>query len=192
MVEFSNELIKIIRDYREIEKNKNRLEDKTAFVMMNAKYYENVRHTLSHLIAALELEIERSPGNEQKINEQYIHARKHMSDLDVNGYEFLAGVFLTDLREKIEKSGFFSVVGRAENLLDEALKHFDKGRDLRVAKKEQGMEQFEKCIDLCMEGQREIVPVTRTEKMNVRINVTALVLSVISIVVVILIAVFKS
>jgi len=191
MAQFSEELKRVIEEYRIIEQNKNHIEDKTAYVIMNAKYYENLRHAFSHLVAGLEFELDGNPEDKEKIKEQYIHVRKHMSDLDVNGYEYLAGFFLTEIRERIEAAGFFSSLGRSENLQREAIRHFDKGRDLRVAKKQEAMKHFESCIDLCMEGLREIVPVPKVEKRALKVNIASLVTATIAIIITILVAIFK-
>lgn len=191
MNRFSDDLKKLIAKYQEVQENKNHLEDKTAFVMTNSKYYENQRHALSHLINALALEIEGGSQKNDEMHKLYTEAFNHIDNLDVNGYEYLGGYFLTELREKIETTGFYTDTGKAENLLNEAIRHFDKGRDLRPSKKKEAMEQFEKCIDLCMEGSREIVPLTKAEKRNIRINITTMIFSVVAVIAALMIAIFK-
>ena len=189
MAKFSTELTLVVNEYKEVEKNKNRIEDKTAYLITNSKYYENVRHTLSHLMVALELEIEDDPANNDQIKEQYIHARKHMSDLDINGYEYLAGYFLTESLERIENAGLFYSVGKSQNLRNEAVRHFDKGRGLRVAKKDQGMKHFEKCIDLCMEAETNIIPATKLEIRYARLALWSFIISIIAIITAIVIGI---
>jgi len=191
MNKFSDHLKTLIAKYQEVQENKNHLEDKTAFVMTNSKYYENQRHAFSHLINALALESEGDPQKNDEIHKLYTEAFNHIDNLDVNGYEYLAGYFLTELREKIENSGLYADTGKAENLRDEAVRHFDKGRDLRPSKKKEAMGQFEKCIDLCTEASREIVPVTKVEKRNIRINITTMIFSIIAVIIAVLIAIFK-
>ena len=53
------------------------------------------------------------------------------------------------------------------------------------------MGQIEKCIDLCTEASREIVPVTKVEKRNIRINITTMIFSIIAVIIAVLIAIFK-
>ena len=179
MAKYYEYLKAIMDEYYRVEKNKHHIESKTAIVMVNTKYVENLRHSYSHLMAGLKLELDS--GSEEKIIEQYRHSCKHLSDLDVNGYEYLSGVLLRRLKQRIEKAGFFINIGNSENCLEEALDHFGRGRSLRTENKQIAMESFEKAIDLCTDGLRQIVSVTKVNKNMAKISIGAFIISSIAV-----------
>jgi soluble cytochrome b562 len=178
MAAFPEKLERIVKEYLKIEERKHHIEDKTAYVITNSKYYENTRHGLKHLINALALMLEEA--EQASIEEQCNEAYYHLENVDVNGYEYLAGYFLSEVRDKLDRTNLYTDIGKAENLEQEALRHYDRGRNLRATKKIEAMDQFEKCIDICIEAKREIVPVKETEKRQIQIGLLALVVAVVS------------
>lgn len=178
MTEYHPLLKEIFDVYYITEKNKHYIENKTAIVMTNAKYVENLRHSISHLMEGLKLEFES--GDAEKINEQFTHAKKHLNDLDVNGYEYLAGLLLTRVREAIERAGFFVNINNAEPLHQEALDHFEMGRNTRTENKEKAMQCFGNTIDLCQQALRVISPIHRREKTLTNISIGSFIIAIIS------------
>jgi len=188
MGKFSDELINFISIASQVAKNKNYIEDKTAYVITNSKFYENQRHAFSHLLAALELEVEGDPSKANKIRKLYIEATNNVDNLDINGYEYLAGYLLTELRESIENAGFYVNVSNADALRKEAIRYMDRGRNLRPSDKKEAMVSFEKCIDLCLEARTKFESVSKIEKQNYKIKITSLVISIIAVVVSLVVA----
>lgn len=170
----SDELSAVINEYYEVEKRKNHIEGKTAYVITNTKYLENVRHAMSHLMAGLKLQDTGVPADDPRAKEQFVHARKHIRDLDINGYEYLAGYLLTQVRKCIEGAGLYLATGRAEAFRQEALAHFNRGRDLRTSDKNTAMAQFELCVDKCQQGLREIGPISPLDKRAYKIALWSL------------------
>ena len=149
--------------------------------MVNVKYIENMRHSYSHLMVGIKLQLANE--SREKILEQFTHALKHLKDLDVNGCEYLAGVLLRRLRDRIEFSGYYINTGRANNHFEEASSKFEMGRGSRVESKEKAMGCFEDCIDLCLAGLREIIPATGAEKTRISIAACAFLVAVIALLV---------
>jgi hypothetical protein len=172
---FSDDLRTFISISKEALVNKNHIENKVGYVMTNAKFYENLRHAFSHLINALDMEIAGNTAKSEQAHRLYSSAIDHIDNIDVNGYEFLAGYFLNELRVRLEKAGLYVDTGNAETLREQALRHLDKGRDLRPVDKKGAMDQFEKCIDLCIEAKTKFAPVSKFDKRNLRINIFTMV-----------------
>jgi|GEM_PF-4689746 len=173
----SQDVKNLVAIYKTVSQNKNYIEDKTAYLMTNSKYYENLRHAFSHLISALDLELEGDPTKATQIHGLYVESANHINNLDVNGYEFLAGYLCNELRERIEKAGLYVNTGNADSLREEALRHLDKGRDLRPENKEEAMVHFEKCIDLCLKAKTQFTSASKIEKNSFRINLVTMVCS---------------
>lgn len=169
MQDLRERLISLIDSYLEVEKNKNRIEGETAYVITNSKYYENLRHAVNHMMRALEFYLKSDPPDLPQFQTQYEQACHHFLNLDVNGFEYLAGVFLEELTGKIETSGFFHSVGNAEQCRKNALRHFDLGREKRTPDKNAAMVHFEQCVFECKKGLQEIQPVARIERRNYRL-----------------------
>ena len=112
---FSKESMKkIVKRYTDIEHKKNHIEGKTAYHIMNTKYYEQIRHALSHLISVLSLELSENKSESEKLKIENLYQKilHHMDNIDVNGYEYLAGGMLSELTGKLEREGFFVSVGK--------------------------------------------------------------------------------
>ncbi len=190
MQELRESLIRLIDSYFEVERNKNRIEGETAYVITNSKYYENLRHAVNHTMRALEFYLKSDPPNLPQFRDQYEQAYHHFLNLDVNGYEYLAGIFLEELREKIETSGFFHTTGNAEDYRKNALRHFDLGREKRTPDRNAAMQHFEQCIHECKKGLQGIQPVSKIEKRSYRVFAWTLLVAIAALVVA-LIALFK-
>jgi len=190
MAKYSDDLKELVALYQEVQTNKNKLEGKTAYLITNAKYYESQRHAFSHLITALDLEIKGSLDEEQK-RKSYREAIHHIENLDVNGYEYVAGVCLTELREKIEEAGFYTNIGGAKTFHSDAVRHFNQGRDFRPVNKQQAIDSFENSINCYKEGLKEIKPVPAIDRRNLKVNITTMILSIIAIIVGIMVAWWK-
>jgi hypothetical protein len=180
MEELKNKLNDFIGTYLDVERNKNRIESETAYVITNAKYYENMRHSFGHLIRAIEFYVGNQPQNLELFREHFAQAKHHLQNLDVNGYEYLAGVFLEELRQKIESTGFFHSVGNANEFRRNALRQFDLGREKRTPDRVCAMKHFECCIQECKRGLHEIKPLTSVEKGNYRMTAGALLVAILS------------
>jgi len=174
-------LVEFIQKYQEVEQNKNRIESSTAYVITNGKYYENLRHAFSHLVAALDTWIAES--DVQAFVFQLEQSKHHLANLDVNGYEYLAGVFLEELAEKIEQCGLFHSLGNAIQYRSNALRQFDLGREKRTPDRLAAMGHFERCIQECQRGLSDIKPLTPVEKRNYRINIAVLLTAVLALIV---------
>ena len=183
--DYTEILKKLTEEYDEVEAHKHHIEGKTGFAIINVKFIENLRHSYSHLVTAIKYQLNNEPR--EKTLEQYQTALNHLKNLDVNGYEYLAGVFLKDLKEQIDTSGYFVDTGKAYNYHQEALTHFNAGRSARTENKEKAMVSFESCVERCQEGLREIIPATRAEKTRISIAAIALVVAIIAL----LVTIFK-
>ena len=159
-------LVGLVDSYFEVERNKHKIEGETAYVMTNSKYYENMRHSLNHLMRAFESYLKPEQPDLPQFEEQFGQANHHLSNLDVNGYEYLAGVFLAELADKLEASSFFYSTGNASEFRKRALQHFDLGRETRTPDKKVAMAHFEKCIEECKLGIQEIKPVSALDRRN--------------------------
>lgn len=176
--DYSEILKTLVEEFEVVERHKHHLEGKTATTMVNVKFIENLRHSYSHLMTGIKFQYSSEPP--EKVADQYKIALNHLRNLDVNGYEYLAGVMLKRLRSKIEISGYFVDVGKANNCFEEAAGKFELGRSARTADKEQAMAAFESCVDLCQEGLREVVPTTKAEKTRITLASAALIVAIIS------------
>jgi hypothetical protein len=180
MSRFSPELEEFISVAEKVTKNKNYIEDKTGYVITNSKFYENQRHAFSHLLSALALEIEGKPETAVKMGKLYVEAINHLDNLDINGYEYLAGYLLTELRESIEQAGLYINTSTADTLRLEAVRHINRGRDLRPSNKEEAMANFEKSIDLCIKAKTKFSKASKIEIRSYKIKLTSLVVSLIA------------
>ncbi len=182
--DYAKILVKLTEEYAKVEKHKHHIEGKTATTIVNVKFIENLRHSYSHLITGIKFQFKNEPP--EKTLEQYKTALTHLKNLDVNGYEYLAGVLLKRLKQKIESSGYFVDVGKANNYFDEAVSKFGAGRSARSEDKEAAMTCFESCIDLCQDGLREVIPSTRAEKTRLSLATVSLIVAIIALLVVLL------
>lgn len=168
-------LEKIVDEWARVEDNKHRIEGKAGFTVVNVKYIENLRHAFSHFMAGLKLQ--KQDVSDDEIGDQYKSALNHLKNLDVNGHEYLAGMLLKRLRNRIEYSGYFINADKSKNFFEEASNKFEMGRSSRTESKDQAMVCFESCIDLCQKGLREVVPPTKAEKTRIGLTAISVVLA---------------
>ncbi|MBI4774154.1 MAG: hypothetical protein HY788_08245 [Deltaproteobacteria bacterium] len=173
----------LVSIFRQVERNKNRIESKTGFVITNAKYYENLRHSFSHLNEALFFLSEDPDPDVDNFVKQLDQAEHHLSNLDVNGYEYLAGELLNDLTDRIDRAGFFHSIGNADEYRKNALRQFDIGREKRTANKAEAMTHFENCVTECEQGLKEITPISRIDRASYNIQVITGLIALIALVV---------
>ena len=183
--DYADILKELVEEFSVVEKHKHHIEGKTATTIVNVKFMENLRHSYSHLLTGIKFQYSDRPRVE--VMDQYKTALNHLRNLDVNGYEYLAGVLLKRLRTRIENSGYFVDVGKAMNCFEEASSKYEMGRSSRTENKETALECFEASIDLCLEGAREVVPATKAEKTRINLALASLIVAIIAI----LIAIFK-
>ncbi len=176
--QYDDILNKIVSEWTIVEKNKHHIESKSGITIVNVKYIENLRHSFSHFIIGVKSQLQNKPIDET--TDQYKTALNHLRNLDVNGYEYLAGVLLKRLKSQIEASGYFVNIGKANNLFDEASNKFGMGRSSRTENKKKAMDCFESCIDLCQKGLLSIVPATKAEKVRINLAIASIIIALIA------------
>lgn len=137
-------LQKIIDAYFDAKKKIFELEGEFAAVAISStKWRENLRHAFDHLMTGLKF-----GGDPAKKEEEEMHlteALSHVKNLPLDGYEHLAGSFLTRSRLKIEKAGLLGTIGEARELHKKAISNYNKGRELRTGNPEKCYKHFKKC-----------------------------------------------
>ena len=91
-----------------------------------------------------------------KVNAQYDEALIHLGNHAPNAFEIIAGKALSEAKRNIENAGRLSKISKAQNLHDEAIKHYTAARGARTADPEQALIHFEKAIKLAIEASRSV------------------------------------
>ena len=139
----------VVSAYRECKERVLIIENVSAVSPLHQTYVNNIRHTLDHIMAGLQSELD---GDADKAVIQYNDAHSHIANSGPDAHQFIAGIMLKKLTSAIREAGFFEEIGNAKSQLSIAIDHYTHGRKLRTSDPEQSMDAFQQGIMICKDA----------------------------------------
>jgi hypothetical protein len=152
-----DKLKRAMEQYFHVKRLVLELEGFTALSSLTPRTFNDVRHTLDHILTGMNLEMTSDySGAEYHYTQAYEHLREYL----LNAYEIIAGRALAKSYDKIKSAGTLTRVGKAWNLHNEAITHYNIGRELRTADPEVSLTHLRTAAELTIQARLEVEEAT--------------------------------
>lgn len=152
-------LIEFARIYQESINAIRNIEDKAAISALNYSFFNNMKHSLEHLTAAI-IHASSKPQARNKSEDHIYSAISDLNNLTIDAHEYIAGMKLDETKRHMMKGISLSERKKAKELFAQAVFHYTEGRNKRAANPHEANEHFTKTVELCIEGMLSVKPIT--------------------------------